>query len=157
VKAPGNRGAGQPGNRGAYLLLITLSDSRKIEVGGLGRLHFHPGNYVYVGSAMGGLQARVKRHLRPEKKLHWHIDHLLARAKIEGAVLFPSDEREECSFVRTLQKIPGIIGVARFGSTDCGCPSHLFYLGKRPFGRIMRMLDRPNSSGPDPSFWGSAQ
>jgi len=105
---------------------------------------------------MAGLEARVARHMRPEKKLHWHIDHLLAGAKIEGAVLFPSDEREECTMARTLQKTPGIIGVARFGSTDCGCPSHLFYLGKRPFGRMLRDLDRPHASGPDPSFRGSA-
>ena len=31
---------------------------------------------------MGGLDARVARHLRAEKKLHWHIDYLLERASV---------------------------------------------------------------------------
>ena len=96
---------------------------------------------------MAGLYARVARHMRPEKKLHWHIDHLLARARIEGAVLFPSDKREECFLARTLHEIPGIMAVARFGMTDCGCPSHLFYLGKQPFGRILHRLDRIRDAG----------
>jgi sugar fermentation stimulation protein A len=134
---------------------MSLSDDPTIGVGSLGRLHFHPGNYVYVGSAMAGLEARVARHMRPEKKTHWHIDHLLARARIEGAVVFPSEKRQECSIARKLQTTPGIMAVARFGSTDCGCPSHLFYLGKRPFGRILRRLDRPKASGANPFFRGS--
>jgi len=102
------------------------------------------------------MEARVARHLGPEKKVHWHIDRLLARARIVGAVMFPSRKREECSLARTLHDAPGTVAVARFGSTDCGCPSHLFYFGKRPFGGMLRMLDRAQIGGPLPSSRGSA-
>ncbi len=36
------------------------------------------GYYIYVGSAFGpgGVNARVSRHFRNTKKLHWHIDYL---------------------------------------------------------------------------------
>lgn len=150
------RAARQPGNRGAYLLLLSLSDSTTIAVGGLGRLQFRCGNYIYVGSAMGGLEARVARHLRPKKRLHWHIDRLLARASIVGAVMFPSRKRQECSLAKTIHKSPKTAALARFGSTDCGCPSHLFYIGKRPFGGMLRMLDRTQIGGPGPSSRGWA-
>ena len=67
---------------GAYILLTHLAQGEEIEVGRLGTFLFCRGEYAYVGSAMGGLDARVARHLRAEKKLHWHIDYLLERASV---------------------------------------------------------------------------
>jgi len=122
--------------------LLAVPDDAVVSVGRLGRLHFRAGNYVYVGSAMAGLEARVARHLRRAKRRKWHIDFLLEKALTAGAVLFPSSKREECGIARILNEFPGAIPVGRFGSTDCGCPAHLFYIGKRPFGPLLLRFDR---------------
>ena len=56
---------------GSYILLIKLTEEKEIAVGGWQSIPFRDGYYAYVGSAMGGLQARIKRHLKRDKKLHW--------------------------------------------------------------------------------------
>ena len=61
--------------KGVYVLIIHLSQERDIVVGKLGELSFKKGYYAYVGSALGGLEGRIKRHFRKEKKAHWHIDY----------------------------------------------------------------------------------
>lgn len=91
---------------------------------------------------MAGLEARVARHLRRAKRRKWHIDFLLERAVTAGAVLFPSGKREECDIARLLLDYPKAIPVGRFGSTGCGCPAHLFYIGTRPFGPLLLSMDR---------------
>ena len=50
-----------------------------------------PGCYVYAGSARGpgGIRARVRRHLRPDKTPHWHIDQVTAYAKLPLGELSP--------------------------------------------------------------------
>ena len=62
---------------GSYILLLDLDNNLEIPVGKLGNISFQKGHYVYVGSALNGLDARIKRHLRKHKKIHWHIDYLL--------------------------------------------------------------------------------
>ena len=53
-----------------------------------GKLTLAAGQYAYVGSAHGpgGLRARVGRHLRAEKPLHWHIDYLTAALPVMHVV-----------------------------------------------------------------------
>jgi len=63
--------------KGSYILLIKLLKDSEIKVGSLGTISFKKGFYVYVGSAMGGLEQRINRHLRKNKKTFWHIDYLL--------------------------------------------------------------------------------
>jgi len=138
------------GPGGAYLLLLSVLADTHIAVGKLGRLRFPAGNYVYVGSAMAGMEARLARHFRRRKTIHWHIDHLLEKATLSGAVLFPSGKRGECALARMVRAHPGAVAVPRFGSTDCGCPAHLFYLGKRPFGPLLLKLDRLKGQGKCP-------
>jgi len=53
---------------GAYILFIFLAKKQNIRVGALGKIAFSPGWYAYVGSAMGGLRARIYRHLKQDKK-----------------------------------------------------------------------------------------
>jgi Uri superfamily endonuclease len=106
---------------------------------------FRGGNYVYVGSGMGGLSQRVERHFRPDKKVKWHIDRLLAVAELSGAVLFPSKRRDECRLARAVLAFPGARAVPGFGSSDCRCPGHLVSLGTVPFGRLLEWLDRRGS------------
>ena len=59
-----------------YLLQIEAGRNFKTRVGKLGSLYFKKGYYLYVGSAKRGLEARIKRHLRKDKKIFWHIDYL---------------------------------------------------------------------------------
>ena len=96
-----------------------------LSVGELGKVDFKPGYYAYIGSAFGGLEKRVNRHLREEKKIHWHIDHLLIHARAVDVVAAPSEERKECDVSNELAK--GLPSIKGFGSSDCKCESHLFY------------------------------
>ena len=111
--------------RGSYVLLICLDEEKVINVGSLGDTRFSAGFYAYVGSAMNRLKARLERHLRSEKRRHWHIDYLLEKAVVIDMAVRDTDERVECLIARALgndfQSIPG------FGSSDCRCRSHLFF------------------------------
>jgi Uri superfamily endonuclease len=63
---------------GTYLLLLRLPQPTTLAVGRLGALALPAGWYVYVGSALGGLGPRLRRHLRVAKPPHWHVDSLRA-------------------------------------------------------------------------------
>jgi Uri superfamily endonuclease len=115
--------------KGSYILLAELAAGKDILVGKLGYVSFPKAAYAYVGSAMNGLGARLARHLREQKKLHWHIDYLLKEAEIEEIILCPAEKRVECSLAQALagelQSIPG------FGSSDCKCQSHLYFASEK--------------------------
>jgi len=111
--------------RGTYILLVQVPYDLAASVGELGTLNFKAGYYAYVGSALGGLEARVGRHLREEKRLHWHIDYLLARARAVDMVLARTRAKKECAIAKELAK--HFASVRGFGSSDCACDSHLFY------------------------------
>ena len=116
--------------RGSYVLLIRLERPALIEVGRLGPVHFEDGAYAYVGSAMGGLDARIARHLRAEKRMHWHIDYLLAAATVDRVLEFESARRIECELSDALAGLGRTsVPAAGFGASDCRCRAHLFYLG----------------------------
>jgi len=110
---------------GAYLLLLQLNKTQSIRIGKLGLLSFPAGCYVYAGSAMNGLEARVGHHLRSNKKYHWHIDYLLDQAHIYEVVIIPSKERLECILAEALSN--HLKCIPRFGSSDCACKGHLFF------------------------------
>ena len=93
--------------RGAYVLFLRLDADEAIEVGRLGRVRFEHGAYAYVGSAMGGLDARIARHLRSEKKLHWHIDYLLERATVTQVMAFETAQRIECDLSQGFEGLEG--------------------------------------------------
>jgi sugar fermentation stimulation protein A len=44
--------------RGSYLILYHLPKKRLVDVGGLGKIPFRQGYYIYVGSAMKSLSKR---------------------------------------------------------------------------------------------------
>ena len=130
------------GRTGAYLILVHLKKEQTLRIGRLGRILFARGNYAYVGSAMAGLEARVARHLRKQKRVKWHIDFLLRKAEVLGAALFPSKRRNECALARSVLNFRGALAVPGFGCSDCRCTGHLFFLGDTPFGKLLRELDR---------------
>ena len=49
--------------------------------------------YVYTGSARGGLEARIARRRRREKRMRWHIDYLLREARIIEVAAIPAPRR----------------------------------------------------------------
>lgn len=115
--------------KGSYLLLLELDEPRRICIGKMGVLYFAEGFYTYVGSALNGIEPRIKRHFSQNKKHHWHIDYLLDHADICEVVLVPGEQRLECALAKTLaQKLSC---TRHFGSCDCRCPGHLFYATER--------------------------
>jgi Uri superfamily endonuclease len=82
------------------------------------------GDYLYCGSARGpgGLRARLARHMRPQKRAHWHIDQLTSAARILGA--FIDEAGDECALNAALDRLP--TPIRGFGSSDCRrCAAHL--------------------------------
>ncbi len=112
---------------GAYVLLIGLARPLELPIARLSRPTLAPGNYVYCGSARGpgGLAARVGRHLRQDKRPHWHVDHLTANGQVLDVLC--RTEGSECELRRRINNHSGVcLPVPGFGSSDCReCPSHL--------------------------------
>ncbi len=117
-----------PSCPGIYILFVYLPSDVNIMAGRLGETRFRKGHYAYVGSAMGGLKGRINYHLKTDKKPHWHIDYLLAQARVESVLTIETCDRLECAVANLLSRqfnsIPG------FGASDCRCASHLFYAAK---------------------------
>ena len=116
---------------GSYLVILELAADQDIFIGSLGRVHFKSGFYVYVGSAARGLEQRLSRHMRKRKRFHWHIDHLRDHAQKVRVLPIRTSFPLECILADRMRIISegSIIG---FGSSDCGCPSHLFYMKEDP-------------------------
>jgi Uri superfamily endonuclease len=121
-----------PSASGTYILLVRLSASHAIEIGRLGTIEFDAGVYSYVGSAFGpgGLAARLRRAALGPRRLHWHIDYVLGEAAVVGALVKDDNTRRECCWAQWVGKraqsaVPG------FGSSDCRCTSHFFFVGDK--------------------------
>jgi histidyl-tRNA synthetase len=115
---------------GAYVLIIELTESVEVTLRGKPRTTLQPGRYLYCGSAKGsgGIRARLSRHMRPGKVIHWHVDLLTTPGQVTGAWIFPG--RNECELVRALLHLSAPI--RGFGSTDCPkCCSHLLSWPRR--------------------------
>ena len=86
--------------KGTYVLFLRFSSPFEGEVGSLGIVRLEPGEYCYIGSAMGGLDQRLRRHLSKEKRIRWHIDRLtLAADSMEAYESYP-DPVPECTLAR---------------------------------------------------------
>jgi sugar fermentation stimulation protein A len=119
-------------DRGTYLLILYNDKSFTKKIGSLGERAFKKGYYVYVGSAMKGLANRIKRHMKKNKKRHWHLDYIVPYSmKVVRFHRIRRQERVEESLAHRLLEIcddhvPG------FGASDTGAISHLFYFSNRP-------------------------
>ena len=111
--------------KGSYLLLIELSDKKTIQIGKLGLIDFPKASYLYLGSAMNGIEQRIKRHFSKNKNHHWHIDYFLDSAQLKQAFYKQNDQKEECMISEELHG--SFDSMPFFGSSDCECKSHLFY------------------------------
>jgi Uri superfamily endonuclease len=115
--------------KGNYVLIIENRTDIEVEIGKMGRMEFKKGFYAYVGSALSGLEQRIRRHLREpgKKKLHWHIDYLLANPgiNVKEVMFAETEEKKECEVARNMGL--GLDFIPNFGCTDCSCKSHLFF------------------------------
>lgn len=104
-------------------MLIEVTDPVRVCVGRLGEFVFPKGCYIYTGSALRNFEARIGRHLSPIKKMHWHVDYLLAASGVCVREVRRFGEAE-CLVNR---RTSGEIIVPGFGASDCraGCGSHL--------------------------------
>ena len=111
---------------GTYVLVITLGSDLTTEVGALGTLSFPAGVYLYTGSALGGLDQRVSRHIRHEKTVKWHIDRLTVAADSVIAYESYPDYVPECELASMAGNCGMVPSVDGFGCSDCSCRTHLF-------------------------------
>ena len=112
------------------MLVIESHADVELKIGKMGLIPFQKGFYAYVGSALAGLEQRISRHRRDvgnNKKLHWHIDYLLANPAVElkEVVCAETVERKECEIAMNLNQ--QLEAIPEFGCTDCSCTSHLFF------------------------------
>jgi len=119
---------------GTYILIIHNNQKQKIEIGHLGKIEFDKGYYCYTGSAMQNLTKRVERHKRKIKNHHWHIDYLLDKMKIYKSIEIRSPEKLECEVAISVKNLSDG-EIKNFGSSDCGCNSHLFFFNENPLHR----------------------
>jgi Uri superfamily endonuclease len=128
---------------GTYVIVLRLPHPARIRVGRLGCFDFPAGWYAYAGSARGpgGLRARLLRHLRPEKVLHWHIDFLRARAQPVEVWHSQGGLRRECAWARALLLLEGAsVPAMGFGASDCRCTAHLVHLRACPAACLFAKL-----------------
>ncbi len=120
---------------GTYVLILKGQLKPSLPVGKWGRIPLHPGFYLYVGSARGpgGVRARIKRHCREKKSLHWHIDYLLEELPLIRCWFTHDPGKLEHFWARVMYKV--FTPVNGFGCTDCTCPSHLFHSAHQPSSR----------------------
>lgn len=126
---------------GAYLLLIELAEPLGFALRGKNMV-LDAGTYAYAGNANGpgGIAARVARHMRKDKRRHWHIDALTMAAQNITALAFPGSS--ECALMQQLAD-SGLaqIPIAGFGSSDCRtCKAHLAQI-------VNRAGDNPRAAG----------
>ena len=88
---------------------------------------------MYTGSAKGGLKARIARHKRKEKAIHWHIDYLLEEAILLDIRVHTGKTLTECGLNERIFQIKGAeLLILGFGASDCKCKSHLAYFRELP-------------------------
>lgn len=89
-----------PASRGGtYIVVLWLSAAREIAIGRLGHARFPRGYYCYVGSAKGGLTARLHRHIHGAASRHWHLDYLRPHARVLAWCAFADNHYPECGLV----------------------------------------------------------
>jgi len=129
--------------KGGYCLILSLDS--KASLGAKGRAFvLAPGTYVYCGSALNSLNARMERHIRNfsggQIKRFWHIDYLLPRSKRLTIVKAATNSNIECNMVSILTN-KGLKPIHGFGNSDCRseCGGHLL-LSEDSFTSTVRLV-----------------
>ncbi len=114
--------------KGTYILFMEFSEDNDILVGSLGKCHLERGTYCYVGSAMGGIDQRVDRHLASAKVVRWHIDRLTSISDHKEAYISYPDFIPECDLAKMAEGCGAVPVIKGFGCSDCQCNTHLFMI-----------------------------
>ena len=92
-------------------------------------MSFKKGDYLYIGSAKGCLETRLRRHLRKDKKIYWHIDYLLENKRAKILQIWTVDKKMECQTAEVFYQDPTTEIIKKgYGSSDCKCLTHLFFI-----------------------------
>jgi len=126
---------------GTYVLVLELPEGFQGPVGALGSKHLNPGLYAYVGSARGGLDQRLSRHLSKEKCMRWHIDRLTVVAQHKKAYEFQEGKMSECELAEWLITNDAVPSLKGFGCSDCACDTHLFSIDHRCCEKLQIICD----------------
>jgi Uri superfamily endonuclease len=126
-----------PESKGTYVLIASVAQMKRLEIGRLGVYDIVPGFFAYVGSAFGagGLSARIGHHLESTASPHWHIDYLLRVAEPVEVWYTTAIRKFEHHWAELLEKAPHFrVPIPRFGSSDYhrSRSSHLFHSKRRP-------------------------
>ena len=121
---------------GTYILILRLERTRIIQVGKLGRFRFPLGWFAYVGSAFGpgGLRGRLKHHLNPSSRTHWHIDYLGNVADLNQVWIAKGEKLREHTWAALLEGGSSCAGV-RFIRLSLHCPP--FSIREAPFVGVL--------------------
>ncbi len=117
-----------PAAPGTYVLVLEAACPAAIVVGRLGTLAVEPGWYLYAGSALGagGLAGRLRHHLRPVTRPHWHIDYLRQVTTVRAIWYSIDGARWEHRWASLLAQMAAPVPCAGFGASDCACAVHGF-------------------------------
>ena len=142
---------------GSYVLLIHMPHALRTGVGALGICDFPAGAYAYVGSAMAGFKSRLRRHVEKQKTPRWHIDYLTVHSETISITVCGTCAKLECDIAEGLRA--RFESFPRFGSSDCHCPSHLFFASRKEdleagVAAVMMSL-KVESSSLKPGDWAS--
>lgn len=116
--------------KGTYIVILKNQHHQTFDVGKAGSISIIPGYYAYIGSAMGpgGIDARLTHHRKVSQKPHWHIDYLRAKTSFKEAWSLESNDKKECEWAGFFaNSVEAEVPMTGFGSSDCGCNTHLFY------------------------------
>lgn len=142
-----------PEDKGTYVLIASVAQMKRLEIGSLGAFDIVPGFYAYVGSAFGagGLRARLGHHLESTSAPHWHIDYLLAVAEPVEVWLSTAKQKLEHHWADRLENAQNFrVPIPRFGSSDYHRSrlSHLFYSKRRPsFHAFQKLIQAQSEDG----------
>ena len=120
---------------GTYALILTPNSSKPVKIGKLGMLQVRVGYYIYVGSAFGpgGLRARTAHHKKIANQPRWHIDYLRTVTHLRE-LWYSYDplprEHQWANIIAGAREIT--VPFPGFGSSDCNCKSHLYFLKSKP-------------------------
>ncbi len=127
--------------KGTYCIIFKLKNKLTITVKSGKTYTLQRGTYIYVGSAWngGGIESRVKRHLKKDKKKHWHLDFITTTKEFEAQkVITIPNKKAECEVASLLNR--NYIGIEKFGCSDCSCFSHLFKITQKEITKVINTL-----------------
>lgn|GEM_PF-382079 len=140
-----------PTSPGVYVLVLEVPQDVKLCTKSGKTFSICRGLYLYVGSAMRGLRARILRYLEKSTRKHWHIDYLLdyalLRMIVYSVVTQNYSVRPECALSREIARSCNVTPVPGFGCTDIrkfGVVSNLYRsnVGLKVVSDVMDVMRR---------------